>query len=210
VPAEQAVVAFDSRGVARALAHGLRGDRILVNGAGELYVCEPGVHAEEPSRIWLLGPDGGKSLLDPGLPPASGIAFSPDGGLFFAAERSAARVDSFVVPSAGTLADREPFYWLHAGDPQGDAGTGDLAVDAQGSLYAATPMGVQVCDRNGRVRAILWLPSPSGPVTGLCWGGGSFDLLYATDGRALYRRHLRVAGHPQWSAPAALPKASAG
>jgi sugar lactone lactonase YvrE len=83
-------------------------------------------------------------------------------------------------------------------------------VDTVGSLYAATPLGIQVCDRNGRVRAILWLPSPSGPVEGLCWGGAGFDMLFATDGRTLYRRHLRVPGFPQWSQPVALPKANAG
>ena len=83
-------------------------------------------------------------------------------------------------------------------------------MDQQGSLYAATALGIQVCDRNGRVRAILPLPHPCGPVQGLCWGGPGFDTLYATDGTHLFKRTLGIPGYPQWSAPVALPKSNAG
>lgn len=56
----------------------------------------------------------------------------------------------------------------------------------------ATRMGVQVADRNGRVRAILTLPE--GGVTSLCFGGADFDTLYIVcDGR-LYKRKMKLAG----------------
>jgi enterochelin esterase-like enzyme len=210
LPPEGKILATDTQGSTRTVADDIRCGRILATASGKIYVAEPGAHSDEPSRIWLLDPNGTRTLLDQVPASVSGIAFSPDGGLFFAAERSTPRVDSYVAPSADQLRDREPFYWLHAADEPAGFGTGDIAVDAVGSLYAATPLGIQVCDRNGRVRALLWLPSPSGPVAGLCWGGARFDELYATDGRALYRRHLRVAGYPQWSKPVALPKATGG
>jgi enterochelin esterase-like enzyme/sugar lactone lactonase YvrE len=210
VPSEGTILATDAQGRIRRVAEGIRGGRILATAAGELYVSEPGVQSDEPCRIWLLKPDGARALADEVPASVTGIAFSPDKGLFFAAERSTARIDSSVAPGDGVLQDREPFYWLHAGDAPAGPGTEDVVVDTVGSLYAATPLGIQVCDRNGRVRAILWLPSPSGPVEGLCWGGAGFDMLFATDGRTLYRRHLRVPGFPQWSQPVALPKANAG
>jgi gluconolactonase len=210
VPAEREIIALDAGGTAREVAGDIGANRILVTASGEIYVSEPGAHSDEPSRIWRIKPDGERTLLDQGLPSASGIAFSPDKALFFAAERATARVDSYVAPAGGALEDREPFYWLHAADSPGESGTEDLAVDLNGSLYAATPLGIQVCDRNGRVRAILWIPTPSGPVRGLCWGGRSFDTLYATDGTSLFKRRLRIPGYPQWSAPVELPKSNAG
>ncbi len=210
VPGKKKVIAFDAQGNVREVAANIRASRILVTAKNEIYVTEPGVHADEPSTIWRIKPDGERKALDQGLLAASGIAFSPDQDLLLAAEHATSRVSSFVVGADGSLNDREPFFWLHAADSPGESGTADLAVDLKGSLYAATRLGVQVCDRNGRVRAILWLPSPSGPVQGLCWGGAAFDTLYATDGRTLFRRRLMIPGYSQWSAPVPIKNGNAG
>ena len=82
-------------------------------------------------------------------------------------------------------------------------------MDVEGRLYAATRMGVQTFDRNGRVRAIL--PVPGGEAFGLAFGGAGFDVLYVScaDHR-LYRRKLRVPGAPPWGAPIKLPTWTAG
>lgn len=209
-PAGSRILAFDARGAVREVAGGIRASRIVVTGAGVILVTEPGEHSDEPSSIWRLGTDGRKTLLNSGLHSASGIALSPDASLLFAAERTGNRVYSFVSNASGDLRDGEPFYWLHAADMPLESGTGDIAVDMEGDLYAATRLGIQACDRNGRVRAILPLPSPSGPVLGICWGGGAFDTLYATDGARLFRRRMGVRGYPQWAAPVALPATGAG
>jgi sugar lactone lactonase YvrE len=210
VPSQNQVIAFDAQGKSWKVTDGIRGGRILATQSGDWVVAETSLHADETSMLWLIRPDGSRSVLDSRLHDVTGIAYSPDRSLFFAAERGVDRVDSYVVPPDGSLKDREPFYWLHPSDVQEHPGTGDLVLDLQGSLYAATPLGIQVCDRNGRVRAILWLPQPSGAVQGLCWGGSGFDILYATDGQSIFRRKLRVAGFPQWSAPAVLPNDNAG
>ena len=143
--------------------------------------------------------------MDQGLSSVSGIAFSPDGGLFFAAEKSTRWIYSYVVPADGTFADKQPYYWLHMTDIPNDSGAEDIAVDANGKLYVATRMGVQVCDQNGRVRAILPLPTPCGPVRSLCFGGQNFDTLYVTDGRQVFKRTLKVRGVAPWAAPAPYP-----
>ncbi len=85
-----------------------------------------------------------------------------------------------------------------------------MVVDRAGLLYVATRLGIQVCDRNGRVRAILPLPGPARAVISLCWGGPRFDQLYATDGQRLFRRRLKTAGYSQWEPPQALPPGAAG
>ena len=51
----------------------------------------------------------------------------------------------------------EPFYWLHNDDTRPlDIHT--ITFDSNGNLWAVTNLGIQVCDQNGRVRAILRLP----------------------------------------------------
>jgi gluconolactonase len=210
VPGEHEVVAFDAAGKTRKVADNVRGECLLVTSRGEIYVGEPGGHPDEPSHIWKITPDGSKVEIDSGLQSASGLAFSPDGNLLFAAERGGDRVYSMVSAGDGAARDKEPFYWLHpSGAPHG-SGAGEIAVDRAGDLFAATRLGIQVCDRNGRVRAILWLPFPAAGVEELCWGGKDQDILYATDGIHLFRRRLAVAGFPQWAAPIVLPKSNAG
>jgi gluconolactonase len=127
--------------------------------------------------------------------------FSPDHLLFFAAEQDSKWVYSFVMKPDGALTYKQPFDWLNTDDVTGDSGAEDLAVDTHGNLYAATRIGIQICDQNGRVRSILPLPVRSGSVRSLCFGGERFDLLYATDGRRLYKRRLKVSGIPPFAEP---------
>jgi sugar lactone lactonase YvrE len=65
-----------------------------------------------------------------------------------------------------------------------------MAFDTQGNLYVATPMGVQVADHNGRVRAILSLPA--GGVDALAFSG---QYLYVRCGQKLYVRKMKAIGH---------------
>jgi len=207
---EKKIVALDPHGTVRTVAEGIAGHGILATHDGTLYVSEPGGQENLPSRIWRVKPDGEKTSVDQGLLAASGIAFSPDGSLFFAAESSTQWVYSYVVQPDGTFADKQSFYWLHMTDIPNNSGAEDLAVDKHGNLYVATRMGVQVCDQNGRVRAILPLPPPCGPVRGICFGGAHFDVLYVTDGTQVFKRPLKVPGYPPWAAPVAVPSQGMG
>jgi sugar lactone lactonase YvrE len=163
-----------------------------------------------PSRIWRITKTGSKTIVDQGLLSASGVAFSPDGGLFFAAEKATKWIYSYVVRPDGSFADKQPFYWLHMTDAPNNSGAEDLAVDTHGNLYAATRMGIQVCDQNGRVRAILPLPSPGGAVRGIAFGGQNFDVLYVTDGAHVFRRRLKLRGSAPWAAPISVVSQGAG
>lgn len=210
VPGEKKIVALDSQGNLRTVTDGIAGHAIVVTHDGTLYVTEPGEHSDMPSQIWQIKSTGEKKIVDTGLASASGVAFSPDGTLFYAAEHTTKWIYSYVVQPDGSLADKQPYYWLHMTDIPNDSGAEDLAVDTHGNLYAATRMGVQVCDQNGRVRAVLPLPTPCGPVRSLCFGGASFDELYVTDGAQVFKRKLKVPGYAPWSAPVAVKSQGAG
>ncbi len=209
VPAEKRIVEFDPEGHRRTVADGIAGRGIVVTHDGVLYVSEPGAHNDMPSKVWRIS-DRGKKVIDEGLLGASGVAFSPDGWLFYAAERRTKWIYSYVVQADGSLHDKQQFDWLHMTDVPNDSGAEDLAVDTHGNLYVATRMGIQVCDQNGRVRAILPLPTPSGPLRSLCFGGQEFDVLYVTDGKQVFKRRLKVRGFAPWAAPVAVPSQGAG
>ena len=83
----------------------------------------------------------------------------------------------------------EPFYWLHNDDSRPlDIQT--ITFDGNGNLWAVTNLGIQVCDQNGRVRAILRMPPDIGPINEISISGGYVWLL--TDALN-WRRRLNVA-----------------
>ena len=200
VPTEKKIIAIGPSGSTRIVAEGVAGHSITVAHDGAIYVSEPGAHSDMSSSIWQWK-NGQKKLVDQGVPSASGIAFSPDASLFFVAEKTTQWIDSYAVQPDGSFAAKQQFFWLHMTDVPNDSGAEALAVDTHGNLYVATRMGIQVCDQNGRVRAILPLPSPSGAVTSLAFGGEHFDTLYASDGTHVFTRRLKVPGFAPWSSP---------
>jgi sugar lactone lactonase YvrE/enterochelin esterase-like enzyme len=209
VPAEKRIIALDPQGRSRTIAEGVAGRGIVVKHDGAIYVSEPGAHSDMPSRVWQIK-GGEKKVVDEGLVSASGVAFSPDSSLFYAAEKTTQWIYSYVVQPDGSFRDKQPFFWLHMTDIPNDSGAEDLAVDLHGNLYVATRVGVQVCDQNGRVRAILELPTPCGPVRGICFGGEHFDVLYVTDGTHVFRRQLKVRGFAPWASPVPVPSQGPG
>jgi len=89
----------------------------------------------------------------------------------------------------GQPAYGEPFYWLHNDDSRPlDIQT--ITFDGNGNLWAVTNLGIQVCDQNGRVRAILRMPDGIGPINEITISGGYVWLLTDTFN---WRRRLNVA-----------------
>jgi len=209
-PGEQKIMAYDASGKGTPFASGLTGHSLLVSHDGSVYATEPGAHPDESSKVWLIKPTGEKSVIDQGLSSASGVTFLPDKQMLFVAEAASKWVFSYVANPDASLTAKQRFYWLHMTDIPNDSGAQEMVVDNRGNLYVATRMGIQVCDRNGRVRGILPLPTPCGPVRSLCWGGSHFDFLFASDGKQIFKRKLNIHGYSQWAAPALLPPASGG
>jgi sugar lactone lactonase YvrE len=162
----------------------------------------------EEDKLWLITPSGEKTLLDSGLNHASGVVLSPDGLWLAVAEQGTHWGYSYQVDANGKVQFKQKFYRFHVPDWADDSGAGTWCMDRDGRLYAATRMGVQVFDRNGRVRCIL--PLQGGPVTSLCFGGPRFDTLFVTCGDKVYQRTFKVPGAPAWAPPTKLPPWGAG
>lgn len=206
-PDRNRIVSVDTKGKTETIARGIHGSYLTVSHQGVLYVTEPG-DAASGGRVWLVTPDGKKTQLDEGLHGAAGVVCSSDGLWLSVAESQSHWGYSYRVQPDGTTQMKERFYWFHVADTDEEAGTGGWCQDRDGRLYAATRLGVQVLDRNGRTRAIL--PVPGGQVTAIAFGGPGFGTLYVVAGGKIFQRTMKVPGVAPAPAPAPLPPWGAG
>lgn len=206
--AKQRIIALDDQGHATVVAEGIRGAGLTVTHAGNIYVTEPNDASPYSGKVWLIRPHGEKTVAAEGLNGPTGISLSPDGLWLCAAESKGHHGYSYRVQPSGELQLGEPYYWFHVPDTANDSGVAQVCMDRDGYAYAATRMGVQIFDRNGRVRAIL--PVAGHQLAGICFGGADLQTLYVSTGSAIYRRKLKSIGFAPSAAPIVLPEGSAG
>ena len=202
------VLALNQQGHASVVTENIRGAGLTVTHSGNIYVTEPNDAASHSGKVWLIRPSGAKSVVAEGLNSPSGISLTPDGLWLCVAESKGHHAYSYRVQPNGDLQYGEPFYWFHVPDTANDSGVGQICMDRDGSTYAATRMGVQIFDRNGRVRAIL--PVAASQLAGICFGGPDLQSLYVSTGNAVYRRRVKTVGMPVSKTPIVLPAASPG
>ncbi len=202
--AAEKIVAYDPSGAATVITEGLRGNDLAVANNGNIYVTQPAPLPGRDNRVWLVKPNGEKSVVDTGINYPNGITLSPDQKLLYVAEYRSHWVWSFQIQPDGTLLHKQRFFWLHAPDTADDSGTDGIKVDRDGRLYVATRLGVQICDQPGRVQAII--PTPNGRISNLTLGGEKFDTLFATCGDKVYKRRLNVRGAQAWDTPNKPPR----
>ncbi|HTV54842.1 MAG TPA: SMP-30/gluconolactonase/LRE family protein [Terriglobia bacterium] len=203
------ILAFDGNGNAAVVARELRGYRLTVTHSGSIYVTEAiGANAYS-GKIWLVTQNGAKAVVAEGLNGPSGLSTTPDGLWLFVGESKGHYAYSYAIQPNGELRSGEPFYWCHTPASANDSGLGQVCMDREGRAYAASRLGVQVFDRNGRVTAIL--PVDEGlQLAGICFGGSDLRTIYVSTGTSVYRRELKAEGVRPWAPPVTLPPWSAG
>lgn len=169
------------------------------DGARFLAHPGPGVTSTSGRQVEARRADEAPVASNTGLPAAGAMALSPDQSLLYVADAASRWVYSFQVQPDLSLRHGQKYYHLHVGDEAAAPGAAALAVDRDGRLYAATSLGVQVCDQAGRVNAVI--PTPGGRAVGLAFGGPDFDMLYVATGGAVHRRKVKVRGAPPFQAP---------
>ncbi|MCC2668093.1 MAG: gluconolactonase [Armatimonadetes bacterium] len=199
VMGEQKIVTYDDAGKATTFAEGIAGNDIVVAHNGNVYATAPDRMNPNASKVWLIKPNGEKSVVDTGLQFTNGLTMSPDQTLLYVADSRTHWVFSYQVQPDGTLAHKQQYYHLHLPDTAEDAGADGMRMDRDGRLYVASRLGIQICDQAGRVHLIL--PTPNGRVSNLSFGGANFDTLYATCGDKVYKRKLKIRGANAWEQP---------
>lgn len=117
-----------------------------------------------------------------GAEPATEATY-PGGAYVARAKAHTNCIRTALLGKDGSESYEADFYWLHE-EGGVDEAVRHLAFDTEGWLYASSALGIQVCDHNGRVRAILSVPN--GRLESFAFSG---DHLFVTvDGRVYARR----------------------
>lgn len=117
-------------------------------------------------------------------------AVYPDGSLVAVANAGGNWLNQYIIDrTTGERRYGQRFYYLHSYTPTQLTVSG-MAFDSKGNLWAVTDAGLQICDQNGRVRAILMLPPE---VTALqraviAIGNGIVSITDPATGRRFTRR----------------------
>lgn len=106
---------------------------------------------------YLEGDSGWTSTPTPGDIEPQAAAVYPGGGHMTEAVAGSNYLWQHLLRPDGTRYAGQPFYWLHSMENR-TLRLGGMTFDGNGNLFVATEAGIQVCDQNGRVRAILRLP----------------------------------------------------
>ncbi|MBX2843247.1 MAG: SMP-30/gluconolactonase/LRE family protein [Flammeovirgaceae bacterium] len=176
------------------------GNDISVAFNGNIYVTSPN-GKERPSKLFLINPNGEKSIVDEGLKFANGLCLSPDQTQLYVTESATHWVWIYQIQADGSLAQKQNYGWLHVRDTDENAWSDGLKCDREGRIYVTSKSGIQVLDQLGRVHAIIPTPKTKGQVSNLCFGGPDFDVLYVTCHDKVYRRKVKVKGANNFEKP---------
>jgi gluconolactonase len=169
---------------------------LAITASGAVYYADPAHH--------VVGKVGGKPLPVPEMAVPSGVALSPDQAMLIVSDAQSRFSWSFQLAPDGSPINPEPFYRLEMPEFGWMSHVTGVVEDAIGQLYFATPLGIQMCEANGRVAAILNSPNYA-PVTAIAFAGPELNWLYIAEAGRLYRRPVKVNGVPAWTI-AKLPK----
>jgi sugar lactone lactonase YvrE len=187
-PSRRRIVSYGLGGGGEKLtAQNVTADYLVVR-AGQIYF----LNAAEKT-IGVVEPNGKTRLIyqasELGRPAA--MALSPDQEVLVVPDAEARFSWSFQI--ANTVRYGEPFFRLEMPESGLPSGATGVAHDETGQVYFATPMGIQICEPNGRLATILNAPEP-GAVHDVVFGGKDWKFLYAAEGKKLYRRPVKIGG----------------
>ncbi len=142
-----------------------------VDGAGKVGVVYQGGEMAEPT----------------------GVALSGDQAMLVVSDAQSRFSWSFQIAKDGSLVNGEPFYRLEPPESGWISEVKSVAQDSIGQVYFATPMGVQMCEANGRMAAVF-NPPEHGGVSSVVFAGKKMDWMYVAEGGKLFRRPVKING----------------
>ncbi|MDB5031256.1 SMP-30/gluconolactonase/LRE family protein [Mucilaginibacter sp.] len=192
------ILSYDADSKETVIASDIAGNDLTVANNGNVYVTVPD-GTDKPSKIYLIKPNGEKTVVDEGIKYANGLTLSPDQTELYVTESSTHWVYAFQVNADGTLSAKQHFGWLHVPDTAENAWSDGAKCDVNNRIYVATRLGIQILDEIGRVISIM--PTPNGSPSNLCFGGPNFDILYVSVKDKVYRRKVGVKGANSFDKP---------
>ena len=199
-PPTKQVHRYGASGKYTVMADETPGNDVTISFNGNTYVTSPDGR-ERPSKLYLIKPNGERTVVDEGLKFANGACFSPDQTQLYVTESATHWVWVYQIQPDGTLSHKQKYGWLHVRDVDENAWSDGLKCDRDGRIYVTSLSGIQVMDQLGRVNAIIPVPKTKGQVSNLCFGGPDFDMLYVTCHDKVFRRKVKVKGANNFEKP---------
>lgn len=196
------VVAIDAEGNLEVLVEPSdegpgRPNDLILDGRGGQYITDPaprpeaGAAPSRPSRVFYLSPAGDLVLLTDQIERPNGITLTLDGQTLVIANSAGTELLAMSVQPNGTATGLRTWGQLR-GIPAGETSAADgLAIDADGRVYVATRVGVQVLNPEGE--HLETIETPKQP-SNIAFGGPNRELLYITAREGLYRVPLLTRG----------------
>jgi gluconolactonase len=184
------IVAYGPGGDMRVVASNVDVNDMAVTAQSRIYFSDT-----ERKTIGLVDASGRVRVVYSGGEIASpgGVALSGDQAMLVVSDGQARFSWSFQIAADGGLENGEPFYRLQAPEAGWISGVGGVAEDSVGQVYFASPIGIQVCEANGRMAEVLNSPVIGG-VTSFVFAGKKLDWMYVAEGGRLFRRPVKVTG----------------
>jgi gluconolactonase len=199
-PPTKQVHRYKTSGTYAVVADEIPGNDITISFSGNMYVTSPDGR-ERPSKLYLIKPNGERSVVDEGLKFANGLCLSPDQTHLYVTESATHWVWVYQIQPDGVLTHKQKYGWLHVRDVDENAWSDGLKCDRDGRIYVTSLSGIQVMDQLGRVNAIIPAPKTKGQVSNLCFGGPNFDILFITCHDKVFRRKVKVKGANNFDKP---------
>ncbi|HVW11260.1 MAG TPA: alpha/beta hydrolase-fold protein [Bryobacteraceae bacterium] len=193
-PAQRRVVSWSPTGDMKVLAQNVTADDLAPTAKGAVYYVDSAhktvglIDAAGKSRVVF---EGTEMLL-----PAT-LTLSPDQAMIAVGDAQNKFSWSLQIAADGSLINGEPFYRVDMPDISPYSGVSSITMDAEGQVFFATAVGIQLCEANGRAAAILSKPE-LGTVTGIAFGGKDLNWIYATEDGKLFRRPSLRKGIAAW------------
>jgi sugar lactone lactonase YvrE/enterochelin esterase-like enzyme len=189
------IVAYEADGKMTVIADNATVNDLAINVKGDIYYSDTAA-----KRIWLLPKGGVPRVVDEGIDSPNGVLFSPDQTLLYVSDYTGGLSWAFQIQPDGSLAHKQRYFYVHMPDAATRSASDGMAVDADGRVYIATALGVQVFDQIGKCHAIIPAPNRAA-LSNVEFGGPNFDELYITNGDKVFKRRTKVKGVLSWKPP---------
>jgi gluconolactonase len=197
--AARRLVSYGPAGDEKVVAQNIQADDLVITKSGAIYVVDTAhqtvVHIGEKGQQRLVYASGtGGEIMRP-----TALTLTPDQAMLLVGDFMDRYQWSFQIAPDGSLVNGEPFQRLEMPEEGLFSGVRGLTVDSTGYMWAASAMGIQVCEQPGRCSNILNPPEfTTSPVTSLAFGGPGRAWLYVTQGGKVFRRETRRTGVVAW------------
>jgi gluconolactonase len=190
----RAIIAVTPDGHYTVLADRFEGKRfnspndVVIGSDGAIYFTDPtldlpaGEKQEIPFQgVYRLDAQGNVRLLTKELTQPNGLAFSPDGKLFYVDDSEQRNIRVYRFHRNGTISSGHIF-----GSEPGDKDDGvpdGMKLDQSGDIFVTGPRGIWVWDPHGRHLGTIVMPEQP---ANLAWGGNDGRTLYITATTSVY------------------------